>query len=76
MAQQYGDISIQIFINEADKRQNSSDLSEDLVWHPLDRLEGHVIIQSPVPLAFDRVLLRLEGINPLSIIQSKDGLTD
>lgn len=61
MAQHVQDVGLRIVLKETRKRQNLLDLREAMIWHPLDRLEGHVIIQSAVPLTFDKVELRLEG---------------
>jgi len=35
------------------------------VWHPLDELEGHVIIKSSDALNIERIIISLEGTVPL-----------
>jgi hypothetical protein len=57
-----GQPTIRIAVKDSHKRHNLLDPKETVVWHPLDRLEGHIIIQSAAPLTFDKVDLRLEGI--------------
>lgn len=62
MDSQPGQSTIRIVVKDSHKRQNPLDPEETVVWHTLDRLEGNAIIQSAVPLTFDKIDMRLEGI--------------
>jgi hypothetical protein len=64
MGSQPGHPTIRITVKDSHKRQSPLDLDETVVWHTLDRLEGHAVIQSAVPLSFDKVYMRFEGIYP------------
>jgi hypothetical protein len=61
MGSQPGQFIIRIIVKDSHKRQDPLSTEETVVWHTLDRLEGHVIIQSAVPLTLDKVDMRIEG---------------
>ncbi len=63
MDSQPGQPTIRIVVKDSHKRQNPLDPEETVVWHTLDRLEGHAIIQSSALLTFDKIDIRLEGIS-------------
>jgi hypothetical protein len=56
--------TIRIIVKDSHKRQNPLDMKETVIWHTLDRLEGHTIIQSTALLTFDKIEMRLEGAVP------------
>lgn len=53
--------TLHIFVNDSHKQQDPSDSSKKIMWHPLDRLEGHILLQSQVPLKLEKVDIRFEG---------------
>lgn len=52
---------LQIFVNNAKKKLDPLNYDGTIMWHPLDRLEGHILLQSQFPLKLEKVDIRFEG---------------
>lgn len=64
MAEQSISKLVHIDVNDFPRTQNSLRAMPRLIWHPLDHMNGHVVIKSPVALDIEKITINLEGIWP------------
>jgi hypothetical protein len=64
MAEQSTSKLLHIDVNDFPRTQNSLRAIPKLIWHPLDHMNGHVVIKSPVALDIEKITINLEGIWP------------
>ena len=51
----------QIIVNNANKILDPLNADGSITWHPLDRLQGHILLQSQSALKLEKVDIRFEG---------------
>jgi hypothetical protein len=53
---------LRVDVNDFSKDQNPSNSERRVIWHPLEQMNGHIVIKSPRVLDIEKISVYFEGI--------------
>jgi hypothetical protein len=66
MADQNPSSLLHVDVNDFPKDQGRPISEHRAIWHPLDHMNGHVVVKSPSAIDIEKISVHLEGITPNS----------